>query len=45
MQQEGLDFAEQRLCNQRPGAAGSGGQHRLLVVPGGGRHYASEPEH
>lgn len=45
MQQEGLDFAEQCLCNQWPGAAGSGSEHRLLALPGGGSHYASEPEH
>lgn len=44
VQQEGPDIAEQRLCNQRPGAAGIGSQHRLLVVPGGGRHHASEPK-
>lgn len=44
VQQEGPDVAEQCVCNQRPGAAGSGGRHRLLVVPGGGRHYAAEPE-
>lgn len=45
LQQEGSDIAEQCLCNQRPGAAGSGSQHRLLVVLGGGSHYAFEPEH
>lgn len=45
MQQEGPNVAEQRLCNQWPGAAGSGSQHRLLAVPGGRRHFASEPEH
>jgi len=44
MQQEGIDITQQCLCNQRPGAAGSGREHRLLAVPGGGRHYASESE-
>lgn len=44
VQQEGPDAAEQCLCHQWPGAAGSGRRHRLLAVPGGGRHYASEPE-
>lgn len=45
VQQKGLDSAEQRLCSQRPGPAGGGSQHRLLAVPGGGSHYAPEPEH
>lgn len=45
MQQEGFDFTQQRLCNQWPGAAGSGGEHGLLAVLGGGRHHAFEPEH
>lgn len=44
VQQKGPDIAEQRLCNQRPGAAGFSSEHRLLVVPGGGRHHASEPK-
>lgn len=45
VQQEGFDFTQQRICNQWPGAAGSGSEYRLLAVSGGGRHHAFEPEH
>lgn len=44
LQQEGPDSADQRLRHQRSGAAGIGRQHRLLALPGGGRHHAAQPE-
>lgn len=45
VQQESSDSSQQRLCDQQPGFTGRGRQHRLLVVPGGRRHHADEPEH
>ena len=45
MQQEGPDFAQQRVCRQWAGTAGRGRQHRLLALPGGGRGPAPEPEY
>lgn len=45
MWQEGADFAEQRVRCLRPGPVGDRRKHRLLALPGGGRHPSPQPEH
>lgn len=45
MRQEGADAAEQRVRRLRPRPAGDRREHRLLALPGGGRHPPTQPEH
>lgn len=44
MREEGSDAAEQCVCCVQSGPVGNRCQHRLLALPGGGNHNASQPE-
>lgn len=45
MWQEGANVAEQRVRRLRPRPVGDRREHRLLALPGRGRHPSSQPEH
>lgn len=45
MWEEGSDAAKQCVCSVQSGSVGNRRQHRLLALPGGGNHHASQPEH